>query len=580
MTSPAGPDGVRGPRLAWRFEDYLLFLRRHGLSIVVSGALGCGAAAAWASAIPNRYEARARVLIERPSGGPGGGEVAPAVATPHDPEFLATEYQLILSRPVLDRALRAITRDDAPRDPISFVPRHDGIGIVSLSTATGSLDVERGLLRVIPVQGTQLADIVVISTRPTVAARLANTVAETYVQLNLERRQRQVAGGTPWLREEVTRAEGELKTWQEALQRTQRQPEADPVADEAARRQVELRGELLGTLAKRLKELEVAQRLHANNVQIIDPAELPDRPVSPHRFSMIVWGGLVGLALGGGVALLRELLTTAIRIRRDLEELVDLPFLGHVIRIPFSAGRGRHALFFTQSPNGVAAESLRAIRTTLEFLLPERPIQRVLITSSLPQEGKTTVSANLAVALQELGRRVVLIDADMRRPALFRPFQVPLEPGLSTYLQGQATVDEILQTPASAQGVTVITSGATPPRPADLLASPQMTRLLDQLGASFQYILVDTPPVIAVADATILSRVIDSAVLVVRSNRTAREVLVSAHRILTQSPLKFLATILNDVRPEYEYQYYRRGSAYYTTRPRAPTASRAISSTG
>ena len=694
--SPTLSEAVRQAKtLEWRFDDYVVFIRRHWLTIVLGGLLGWGAAAWWVSTIPNSYQAQTRLLIDRYSGEPVGfGETASMSSARRDIEFLATEYQLIISRPVLEEVLRTMNLGGFPPFSIS----NDPAGVLS------------GLVSVVPVRGTKLVDIVVTSTNPTLAMRIANTVAETYVQLNLERRQQQATGGAEWLQEEVVKTEGQMKAAQEALQgfkekhqmvsledqqnvivqrlqelssaateaktarlngeaewaeisralsagrpvdslpivrqspriltlepqiaaketelsdrqkiygekhpaiaqlteeltalRKQREAEVGKVVEDARleysavqakeqelqqalveqerlalglnrlkldyenlNRQAQLSVDLYNSLSKRLKELEVVQSMQSNNVRIVDGAKLPDGPIAPHRVRIVLQGLLLGLVVGGGLAFLQDLMTTTIRMRRDLEELVNLPFLGHVVRVPLPRGRRGGALFFSRHPDGVAAESLRAVRTTLEFLLPERTTQRVLITSSLPQEGKTTVSSNLAVSLQELGRRVVIIDADMRRPTLFRTFQVPIEPGLSTYLQGQAALEEILQTPAHVQGVTVIASGATPPRPADLLASPKMGQLLEQLSASFQYILVDTPPVLAVADSTILSRVVDSAILIVRANRTTRENLSSTQRILTQSPLKFVATILNDIRPEYEYQYYRRGYSYYTKRP-------------
>lgn len=700
--SPTLSEAVRQAKTTeWRFEDYLVFARRHWLTIVLGALLGWGAAAWWVSTVPNSYQTHARLLIDRSGGEPiGFGEAVPLAASRRDVEFLATEYQLITSRPVLDQVLRTLNLGGFP----PFSQSSDPVAVLD------------DMVRVAPVRGTKLADVVVTSTNPTLAMRIANTVAEIYMRLNLERRQQQATGGAQWLRDEVKRTETQMRTAQEALQRFKEEhqmvsledrqnvvvqrlqeissaatgaktarlkveaeqaeieralaagspPESLPVVRQNARvlaleqqiaakeseladrqkvygekhpaitqlqaeidvlreqrreeavkivegtrsessstqakerdfqqalaeqehlalelnrlkldyenlsRQAQLSGDLFNSLSKRLKELEVVQSMQSNNVQVVDEAKLPTFPIAPHRVRIVLQGLFVGVALGIGLAFVRELMTTTIRMRRDLEELVNLPFLGHVVRVPGARSRGRQALFFAKQPDGLAAESLRAVRTTLEFLLPERPVQRVLITSSLPQEGKSTVSSNLAVSLQELGRRVVIIDADMRRPTLYRTFQIPIEPGLSTYLQGQATLEEILQTPANTQGVSVIASGATPVRPADLLASPQMVELLDTLGASFQYILVDTPPVLAVADSTILSRAVDSAILIVRAGRTTRETLSSTHRILTQSPLKFLATILNDVRPEYEYQYYRRGYGYYTKRSPAPSAA-------
>ena len=618
-------------------------------------------------------------------------DTLPALAARRDAEFLATEYQLVSSRPVAEQVLHHLNLTGFP----PFAGSNDPAQVLL------------GMVRVTPVRGTKLVDIVVTNTNAKLAMLIANATAQTYAEVNLERRRQQTTGGARWLRDEVNRAEQQMKEAQAALQqfkeehhmvsleerqnvivqrlrelstaatsaktarlaaetaqgeleraiaagthvetvsvvhqsalvqglekdisdkegrlleqrktygelhpsivqlieeleilRQRLRTEAQKVIEglrvdtEAARRrsaelqqalaeqeqlalelnrlelqyqnlirQAQFAADLFGSLAKRLKELEVAESMQSNNVRVIDEAKLPPRPISPNRPQFAIQGGILGLLLGVVSAFLSQTLTTTIRMRRDLETLVNLPFLGHVVRLKLPRSRsGPQSLFFTHHPNGVAAEGLRAIRTTLEFLLPETPTHRILVTSSLPDEGKSLVSANLAVSLKELGRRVVALDADMRRPTLYRTFGISLEPGLSNYLQGHIEIEEILQSPASCPGITVIASGPSPSRPADLLAGARFIALLKKLEESFDYVILDTPPVLAVADATILSRVVEGAILVVRANRTTRDTLLGTHRQLSQSPLKFMATVLNDVRPEYDYQYYRRGYHYY-----------------
>ena len=696
MTPPSVLEAMQEVRAEWRLEDYLRFLRQHWRWILLWGVAGWMAGFGVAHRLPNIYEARARLLIERYAAEPVRfAEVTPSAAL-RDYEFLATEYQLITSRPVAEQVLRELNLAGFP--PFSFS-----------SDPAAAL---AGMIRVQPIRATKLADIAVASTNPALAMRIANTTAHVYTQLNLERRRRQMTGGADWLREEVLRAEREMKAAQEALQRfkeehqmvsledrqnvvVQRLREISSAATDAKTARLnaeaelseiernlaagipteslpvvqqndlikELKGKITGreadladhlkiygerhpvilqfgaeieslkgqlhveaqkvveairleyaaarareqelqaalteqerlaldlnrleldynnlsrqtkasadlydSLNKRLKELEVTESLQTNNVRVVDEAKLPERPIAPNRLRIIGLWAFFGLLAGGVTAFLRETLTTTIRSRKDLEELLNLPFLGRVLRVASASGRhSQEHLFFVKHPDSVAAEGIRAIRTTLEFLLPEAPVHRLLVTSSLPEEGKSLASANLAVSLQELGRRVILIDADMRRPSLFRIFQIPLEPGLSTYLQNQASLEDIVQVPSGTHGLTVISSGALPPRPTDLLAGPRMAALIEELSASFQYIIVDTPPTLAVADATILSRLIDCALLVARANQTTRDAILAARQQLAQTPLKFLATLLNDLRPHtemgyhygYYYQHYGRGA--------------------
>ena len=683
-------EAVEEARHEWRVEDYVRFVRHHWPWLLAGLVIGWMAAFIIVSQIPNRYQARTRVLIERYTDEPVRfAENLPASAALRDVEFLATEYQLITSRPVIERVLSELNL----------------AGFPPFSTAPDPIETLTDMIHVTPVRGTKLADIVAVSRNPTLAMRIANTTAQVYAKLNLDRRKQQTTGGVQWLREEVIRTATQMKATQEALQqfkeshkmvsledrqnvivqrlteissaateaktarvraeaeqteieraiasgtpvealpivqqssliktlkeqisakegeladrrkvygelhptilqlsaevgslRNQLHQEAEKVVDSVRlewasaktreeelqrtlaeqerlamelnrlsleynnlNREAQVSGDVYNSLATRLKELEVAESLQTNNVRIIDDAKLPERPVAPNRLRFLITGAVLGFLLGCGIIFLREALTTTVRTRKDVEELLNLPFLGRVLRVPGWRGAAKQrVLFFVEQPSSVAAEGMRAIRTTLEFLLPETPKHRLLLTSSFPEEGKSFVSANLAMALQELGRPTVLIDADMRRPTIFRLLQVPLEPGLSTYLEGHATLEEIVHTPPGAQGLTIITSGAIPRRPADLLAGPRLAELLDQLSATFQYIILDTPPVLAVADSTVLSRFVDGAILVVRANHTTRDALLASRQQLTQTPLKFLATVLNDVRPQSEYGY--RYSYYY-----------------
>ncbi|MBI4314023.1 MAG: polysaccharide biosynthesis tyrosine autokinase [Candidatus Omnitrophica bacterium] len=694
-------EAVQEARAEWKLEDYVRFLRNHWLWIVFCVCVGYGVGFLYAARIPSQYQAKARLLIDRYVSDPvrfDSGQSGPL----RDAEFLATEYQLIGSRMVAEQVLQELNLPGFPpfsysRDPAAML---------------------MAMIRIVPVRGTKLADVVATSGNPKLAMRIASAVAQVYTQMNLDRRKEQNTGGVEWLHEEVSRTESQLKAAQEALQRfkeehqmvsledrqnviVQRLTEISSAATEAKtgrlkaeaelseleralaggllmedlpvvqrnevvvtlkgkistkqgelverrnvygelhpaiaqlesemellkrqlqtevqkvvevarleyasarakevelqqalteqeqlaldlnrleldyrnlNREVQASTEIYNSLAKRLKELEVAESLQTNNVRVVDDAKLPEIPVSPDRKRIAQTGLLLGLLIGAGSAFFREAVSTTIRTRKDMEELLGFPFLGRVLRVSIPKNR-RHtnsSLFFMNQSDSVASEGVRAVRTTLEFLLPEAPCHRLLITSSLPEEGKSLVSANLAVALQELGRKVILIDADMRRPTLFRIFNVPLEPGLSTYLLGQAGLEDIVQVPKACQGLTVVPSGAVPHRPADLLAGQKMAELLEEFSKSFQYIILDTPPVLAVADATILSRLAGGAIVVARSHQTHREALLVMRQQLTQTPLKFIAAVLNDVRAQSEYgyrygHYYHQGYRQKQKRPK------------
>jgi len=692
--SPNVLEAVQEAQAEWQFHDYVRFLRQHWGWLLCCGALGWGVASICAQRIPDVFEARARILIDRYMAEPVRFSEVTSMPSMRDVEFLATEHQLITSAPVLEAVVSSLSLSGFP----PFISSRDPAATLA------------GMIQVIPVRQTKLVDIVVASTNPTLAMRIANATAQTYADLNLERRRQQATGGAQWLRDEVAKMDTQMRVSQEALQRfkeehqmvsledrqnviVQRLTELSSAATEAktARLKAEaeqqevdralatgtldallvvqqsdvikvLKGQiataegaladrrkvygerhplilqnqaelealqqqfesesqkvveairseyaatrareqelqqalaeqerlaldlnrlsleynnlsratqaasdLYNSLAKRLKELEVTESLQANNIRVINDAKLPQRPVSPNRGRIGLIGLFLGMAIGGIWAYLRVVLSRTLESRQDVEATLSAPFLGSILHIPLHRlHKQEEKLFFLHNPESQAAEGVRAMRTTLEFLLPEAPAHRFLITSSVPEEGKSLVSANLAVSLQELGRSVVLIDADMRRPSLFRTFQVTLEPGLSAYLQGQASLQEILQLPPTTHGVTVIASGAVPARPADLLAGPRMAQLLQELSTQFQYIIIDTPPVLAVADAMILARQVDGVLLVARAKKTTRDALVAAYQQISQAHPKLHVTLLNDVRPgrdrgyHYRYDYYRGESS-------------------
>ena len=314
-------------------------------------------------------------------------------------------------------------------------------------------------------------------------------------------------------------------------------------------------------LLTRLKELSVQEGIQSNNAMVVDPAQVPPFPIGPARARQVTFFLTFGFVLGTVAALAREFLTETVRTRQDFERLLEIPFLGYIPLMPAEKGRGRGGrppLLRLRHPKAGTAETLSSIRTTLEFILPSAPCHLLLITSAVPEEGKTTTSANLAIALHELGRKVLLVDADMRRPSLHRGFNLPLEPGLSTYLQGAASEQELIQTPESVEGLSVVSAGLTPSQPTDLLSSPQFRTLLENWSKQYQYVLVDSPPVLVSADASVLATCVEGVIYVLRANRTHSELAVTAKQRLLDVGAKLIGGVLNGARLEMErgYRYY------------------------
>jgi receptor protein-tyrosine kinase len=264
---------------------------------------------------------------------------------------------------------------------------------------------------------------------------------------------------------------------------------------------------------------------------------------------------IVGLLLGAAAALVRARLDRSVRDGDEVSRLVGAPMLGVVPRDP---GLGESHVMDRQSTSG-SAEAFRQLRTNLQFISPDRPPRTIMVSSALPGEGKTTLAVNLAVALAEAGRQVVLVEADLRRPRVTRYLGLVGGVGLTNILSGSATLDEVVQ--PYGDHFTVIGAGPTPPNPGELLASDLMSSFLDELKEKNDVVLLDAPPVLPVADASSLAVIVDGTVLSVRYGATTRDQVQQAAVTLQRVGGRTLGVVLNLVPPRspiasaYGYEY-------------------------
>ena len=275
---------------------------------------------------------------------------------------------------------------------------------------------------------------------------------------------------------------------------------------------------------------------------ISGPTVNPD-PVSPNSAVNLALGVLAGLLLGVGLASLRGLLDTTIRSADALEEFTGLPSLG---RIPLESSRRKSPILIGDQLRSVRAEAYRQIRTNLQFMDLDDPIQVLLVASSVPGEGKSTTAANLAIVTAETGRRVLLVEADMRRPRVADYLGLERAVGLSNVLVGQLPTTDALQ-PWGTDGLMVLPSGSIPPNPSELLGSHQMVELVEQLRGMFEIIIIDTPPLLPVTDAAVAATRADGVVLVVRYGRTSHHQLSTSLASLAAVDARILGSVLSMV---------------------------------
>ncbi|MDR5691572.1 polysaccharide biosynthesis tyrosine autokinase [Agromyces indicus] len=293
---------------------------------------------------------------------------------------------------------------------------------------------------------------------------------------------------------------------------------------------------------------------------LVQHAAVPQAPVSPNVPLNVALGGLVGLALGIGLAVLRETLDTRIRNERDVELVTETPIIGGIV---FDPKANERPLIVHADPQSPRAESFRTLRTNLYFLDADRTNRAFVVTSSVESEGKSTTTANLAIALADAGARVLLVDADLRRPKQADYLGLEGAVGLSDVLIGRADLQDVVQR-WGRNSMFVLPAGAIPPNPSELLGSTAMVELIAEANRSFDVVLFDCPPLLPVTDAAILARNVGGTIVVVAAGRTHRGQLKGAMAALANvdAPVSGVVITMLPTKGPDAYGYGRYGYGY------------------
>lgn len=453
----------------------------------------------------------------------------------------------------ISQALAQSYADIATREPVMV----GTLNALNLPWDVGSL---RNKVTARVVQGTQLIEVGVVDTDPERAKVLADTVANQLIlqspsagNLSIEDKQlvqEQVAD----IRENLRRGKEELRQLNELINKAQ---SAQEIRASQNRQNVlqEQMSRWQGTLGDLLLQLQSGA---ANSLSVIEPAVVPTAPTGPNWVQNVILAVAIALALSSGAALLLEYMDDTVKTADDIRQIVGMTPLGSIARIE-NGDTPSDRLVVSRYPMSPAAESYRVLRTNLQFKMGDKRIRVIMVTSTVPMEGKSLTSANLAAALAHGGKRVILVDADLRRPTVHRIFEVGNSAGLTTALSS-STADladfvheEVLE------NLSVMTSGPLPPNPAELLNSNRMADLTRVLAQRFDVVIFDTPPVMAVADATVLASFVDGAVMVADSNHTRKKLLRQSYEALLNVGTNILGVVLNRVSTkgrESSYTYY------------------------
>ena len=330
------------------------------------------------------------------------------------------------------------------------------------------------------------------------------------------------------------------------------------------KKEAEANQQVYSSILTRAKETGLSD-IEASTIRIIDSAKPSNSPFKPKKQQSILNAILFALFSGVGIAVLLEYLDSSIRTAEDVSNYLNLPFLGYIPSISSQDAKNESekALICYQKLTNPTIESYRALRTSILFSSPEdKPLKTILVTSSLPGEGKSFIATNLASIFSQVNERVILIDVDMRRPKLYKLFSIEQKPGLSAFLTGNASLESIVRT-TPFPNLSIITSGTIPPNPSELLSSGKIRDLLEELKSKFDRIIIDSPPALNVADTHLLASNVDGVVLVVKGASTRLEAVVGAKNKILESKGKLIGAVVNNINPVKEDRYYYY-QYYYT----------------
>lgn len=412
------------------------------------------------------------------------------------------------------------------------------------------------------VPNTQLLEIRVIDSDPVRAQAVANTLAQQLVLLSPTENDGEQTARQEFVMRQLNSLEVKIADTEAEIARLQ-----EEMAGMISARQIADTQNQIGTLESMLitfqgnyaSLLANTSQGAVNTLRIVEPAPLPARPISSSRMTTLLLGAAIGFTLAAGAAYLMEYLDNTVKTPEDIGKITDLPLIGFLGETD-QAEQGESVIVAAE-PRSVMAEAFRSLRTNLEFAAVDRPLRTILITGPDPDSGKTTVAANLALSIALSGKRTLLLDADLRRPRIHSLLGLNQGPGLTDIFRDATGVVGAVRLWGPNNELAVISSGAPPPNPAELLASVRMEEILAELRAEADTVVIDSPPFL-VADAAILAAKVDGVVLVVRPGRTTGEAMKAMLEQLERAGARVLGIVVNRI-PRHGGSYYGAYRHYY-----------------
>jgi receptor protein-tyrosine kinase len=561
-TQPALSD-----REEFRMLDCLHALYRRRKALLLATAAGALAAALLSLAAPRTYRSSVSMEIQGinenfsntgsvlPAGASGGGDWN---------AYVQTQVEMLQQEPLLERVVANLKLADRPEFRHGpALARENAVSVLKKS------------LQVVPGHGSRIVRILADSRDPKLAAQIADNLAQSFIEENVQSRRaaaKQIYDALniqlDTLRQRLHASESQLVEGERGGRRA---------STSALKRDIEADRKSYDSISQKVNDSWIASAVGQSNVRIVSAARVPSRPYKPNLPFNVGIGAIGGLVLCVGFVMFREQSSPTVRMPGEAAVSLSLPELG-VIPLATGPGFGKFGLVPWRSKNdqaeripwGGSSPMSESFRATLSSILsPDRAADcaRILVvTSSVPMEGKTTVVGNLGISLTEIGKRVLLIDGDLRRPRLHKMFDEPNSWGLSDILREKNGIEELpldaITRKTSVPHLYLLPSGAPVENVFGLLWSGRLARLLPRFRSEFDYVLLDAPPCLEFADARIMARHADQLLLVVRANSTDRRTVQAAVQRLLLDGIPMMGVILNGCDPARDGQYRYAGNEF------------------
>lgn len=485
--------------------------------------------------------------------------IASGVSTIFQPDVYVSRTTLVIGTTILNpnpdsgqiyiaQQLAQIYADMAQREPIQQATM-DALGIDWLPQYQS---------RAVP--NAQMVEISVTDTNPKRAQLIANELAQQLINQSPA-----IGGDTEtgirqeFIREQLSSLQDQIQETEKKLEELQSSLVGLNSASQIANIESDIKSqtEKLNSLRENYASfLANSQEGALNILSVVEPANLPTRSEGTNKLIIIALAGLVGFSLGAGAAYLLDFLDRTIKTTSDVERIFKLPVIGYISEIQEEKGNATHVV---RDPNSILAENFRLLRSNIEFFQISRPVRTILITSPNQGNGKTTVATNLALSISQGEQDVILVDADLRRPAVHKALGMEKDPGLSDLIRNKTDIDGVVRTWDEAGELKVVTAGNIPPNITEVVGSKRIGSILGDLRDRFEVVIVDAPPLI-IADSYNLASRVDGVILVMEPGATSEEQARAIKEQLDRSNAHLLGIVFNKISEQsassyYDYQY-------------------------